>query len=198
MGFRKRDFLILMIVLFGAYSSHVSASESTSLEIRGRIVRLPHENTRCLVQLRKPAWVRVIDEEEARDYFSVHLPKPSVSDSVIVEIACDGYRVYSSKPIDSGAHLIDVGIVDASKRLDMGGCRELTGLDGERATQELLSIFMSEVKLPRDKTGANRPEDCEDRIYLIVEGLDEFSGPGQHWIVEKNKKSGKITVEQGM
>ena len=195
--YRARWFAIMAIFMALGACPSVQSSELASLQVRGRIVDASG-SAQCLVQLRNPGPIPVIEDKEVWRDFSLQLTYPSAEGGVLVEITCDGYRVYASRPIASDEHLLDVGVIDAAKRLDTDGCRELTGAKGELATHELLSIFISEVKLSRDKMGVSRPKECEDRIYLFVEALDEFSGPGQHWIVEKTKKDGKITVDQGI
>lgn len=180
------------------FVTYVSAIQAADVTVKGRISHKA-SGTQCLLQLRRPIWESAANDEEVRGDFSVRFIHVIVDETIIVNLTCGGYQVYTSQPLhlDQGENVLDVSKVDARTQLDSDHCRELTGLEGERASTELVAGFQAETHLPSSTLKLSRPRGCPASTILFVVFQGANAGAWDNWLVTKEKASGRISVEKG-
>lgn len=177
-----------------ALTAQASASD---LSVSGRI-ESGSVGSECVAQLVRPG--AIVAERPVSGSFNVRFSAEGTGGAYLVDLVCGGYRVYTSHPIDltSRSQVLTVGTIHADRPLDSDGCRQLRGQEAEAAVQPMRLAFEKERDIPLAKISFGPPMACSKETYVIVEALDEFSGPGMHWIISTSAVDGRTRVVRGL
>lgn len=188
--------LSVCLILF-AFTPSAGATTG-ELIVSGNVVRRPDKG-QCMAQLLRPEGERVAIAVISGD-FSVRLPYSPGDGPYFVNVTCDGYRVLTSRALTLNAarESFAAGNIDPSHHLDSYGCRELTGEDAASALRPMILAFKKQETVPLAKVRVGVPKECTGETYVILRGIDEYSGPGMHWIISTKKSNSDVTVEQGL
>jgi len=180
-----------------AFGSSASASNG-ELNVSGRLLHRP-DRGQCVAQLIRPAGERVATAVISGE-FSVQLPYALGEGPYLINVTCDGYRVQTSRSLtlNSASDSLAIGTIDPNQNLDADGCRELDGEEAASVLKPMISAFEQRKFAPITKVHIGAPNECTDEAYVLLRGLDEYSGPGMHWIISMKKDSGQVTIEQGL
>jgi hypothetical protein len=154
----------------------------------------------CMVQLLRPGTEKIAEEVVSRD-FVVRLKYAQGEGPYLVNMTCGGYRVYTSPhPLDLNRanESFVTGEIDARERLDSDDCRELSGAEAIAALRPMIAAFEKQGAPPLNKVHVGTPNLCPEETYVIVRAIDEYSGPGMHWIISTTKRDGHVSIEQGL
>lgn len=167
------------------------------LNVSGRIAANA-VSSECVAQLLRPG--TIVAERPVSGDFDVHFRAEQEGGSYLVEVVCGGYRVSTSHPVDlgSGTHVLALGTIHADRPLDADGCRQLRGEEADSAVRPMRLAFEKERDIPLAKLSFGPPMACAKETYVIVQALDEYSGPGRHWTLSTSAIDGRISVEQGL
>jgi hypothetical protein len=188
--------LCLCLVLF-AWTPAAGATTG-ELIVSGSFVRRPDKG-QCIVQLLRPEGEKVATAVISGD-FSVRLPYSPGYGPYLVNMTCDGYRVLTSRALmlNAAREWFGAGKIDPNHHLDSDGCRELSGADEAAALKPMILAFEKQGAAPLAKVRVGTPKECTDETYVLLRGIDEYGGPGMHWIISIKKSDGQVTIEQGL
>lgn len=189
-----------LLCLCVALLACTSQADTTTgvLSITGRLMQRPDKG-QCMVQLLRPDGDKVATEAILDD-FSVQLSYSRADGPYLVNVRCDGYRVFTSEALtlDASRESFATGEIKPSHHLDADGCRELSGDEAYSALKAMIPAFERQSIAPLAKVQVGTPNECADETYVVLRGIDEYSGPGMHWIVSTKKSDGQVNVEQGL
>lgn len=81
---------------------------------------------------------------------------------------------------------------------DVDGCVEMTKHASDIALPSIEEAFVTSGRSSLDRVDISRGRDCGDSVYFVFEAKQAYRNFGSHWIVSRNKKSGKIDIQDGI
>jgi hypothetical protein len=135
-------------------------------------------------------------EREVHGHFDVRVPPADEGEPAVATVVCDGRQVYADyMPWDLHGTAWDLGDINASADLRGDGCRETSGTERDRLSDELFAAWAASGAMPKDKVATAPPVICPDEIRLFIQS--RLPVPGANWTVKKTRQTGRIEVLPG-
>lgn len=180
-----------------ASALHCTAVSAGGMTVKGTIAG-PSAFADCRAQLVIPG--ERIAEERVSGTFQVNLDYAENGGPFLVNVTCAGYRVYTSRPLDAAvpSGSFDTGQIESDRRLDRDGCRELYDAEAANALRPMIALVERDGVVALSKVHIGVPRRCSDRTEVFVLGIDEWSGPGMHWMISTTDHDGQTSMERGL
>ena len=94
--------------------------------------------------------------------------------------------------------LILFAVVSTTCLADVDGCVEMTKHASDIALPPVKEAFVASGRSSLDRVDISRGRDCGVSVYFVFEAKQAYRNFGSHWIVSRNKKSGKIDIQDGI
>jgi hypothetical protein len=91
-----------------------------------------------------------------------------------------------------------LGLAAANCLAGADGCKDLGSVESERALPHLKRAFREAGIYPIERVGIGPGRDCGDAIYFLFEVKLVYRPVGLSWSVSQDKRTHKVTIQQGI